>query len=138
MNLFRKTGSLALTVSFLLLVALTIAYLGRWDTVAAATFLPFWTWTIAGLGLTFTGWFFVRARNVAPALFLLWLAVTLILADDVSRFVLSVFLKAASLSSAHNRYRLANRHMELRRSGCRRSRSYPGETGYRIFTRISS
>lgn len=91
MSVLRKIGRLFLALSALLLLALTVGYLGRWDAVAAATFLPFWTWSIAGLLLTLAGWFLLRANGTALLLGLLWLAATVGLSDDISRFVLSPF-----------------------------------------------
>jgi len=88
-NVVRAFGSVLLTVSFLLLVALTIGYLGRWDMVAAATFLPFWTWSIFGLLLIFAGWFFLREKRVVQVLSLLWLTAAVFVSDDLSRFVFS-------------------------------------------------
>jgi hypothetical protein len=90
-SLFNALGWLGLAASVLLLCAATVCYIGRWDVVAAATFLPFWTWGLAGLGLALIGWFFKRAHRSFLLLCLIWVTAVAFLSDDLSRLLVSLF-----------------------------------------------
>ncbi len=90
-------GGLGLAASFLLFCAATVCYIGRWDVMAAATFLPFWAWSIVGLSLAFAGWFLRRAHRSFLVLCLIWAVATVTLSDDLSRLLLSLF-QASQLS----------------------------------------
>lgn len=86
---FCALGRSVLVTSFLLFCAAVLCYLGRWDFVAAFTFLPFWWWGIVGLSLALAGWFFERAHRTFFLLCFMWVAATLTLSDDISRLLLS-------------------------------------------------
>jgi len=90
-SLLSRLGWAGLAASFLLLCTSIVSYIGRWDIIAAASFFPFWTWGIAGLGLAVTGWFFNRAHRSFLVLCLMWATAISFLSDDLSRFLVSFF-----------------------------------------------
>ena len=82
----RFLSYLPLIASVLLCVLLWVCYVFQFDSFAAITAFPVWSWLIPGLLLSILGGMFVKKRHAA-AVILLWTLSILFLADETTGIV---------------------------------------------------
>jgi vancomycin resistance protein VanJ len=95
-------GRLCSVVSIVLGVGILACYNSRWDTVAAVTFLPFWVWGIMGTMLSLIAWRLHR-RIWHILVSLIWVCLTLLYADDLSRLIRPHFSNGGPGTGLHLR-----------------------------------